>query len=195
MAGTGDTVSTMFDELCSAAEEKSEVTVGQIVECLGHRGFGPFLTIPALIDISPLGGIPAVPTALAAIIILFAVQVVMGRRHMWLPEILKRRSVPARKLRNAIESMRPVARWLDRWFHERIPSIIGPLATRIAAIIVIILCLSVPPLELLPFASVVPMVVIALIGLAITVRDGVLMLISYVAAAIGLGVAAVSWFG
>lgn len=54
-----------------------------------------------------------------------------------------------------------------------------------AAVIVIVLCRTVPPLEFFPFASSAQMLAIAAFGLALTVRDGALML-----AALTLGVAA-----
>lgn len=57
---------------------------------------------------------------------------------------------------------------------------------KIAALVVILLCITVPPLEVLPFANSGPMLAIAAIGLALTVRDGVVMLI-----ALALGIAAI----
>lgn len=57
-----------------------------------------------------------------------------------------------------------------------------------AALAVIALCIMVPPLELLPFAAVIPMLAIAIIGLAVMVRDGVLMLV-------GLGAAVAALIG
>ena len=47
---------------------------------------------------------------------------------------------------------------------------------RIAAVMVMALCLTVPPLELVPFGSTAPMLAIAAFGLALLVRDGLLMI-------------------
>ena len=41
---------------------------------------------------------------------------------------------------------------------------------------ILLLCCTVPPLEFLPFASSIPMLAIAVLGLALTVRDGALVL-------------------
>ena len=64
---------------------------------------------------------------------------------------------------------------------------------RIAGAVVIALAATVPPLELLPFASSAPMLAIAAFGLALLVRDGLLMLIACAlsVAAIGGGL---GWF-
>lgn len=47
-----------------------------------------------------------------------------------------------------------------------------------AAGLCILLALTVPPLELLPFATTAPMAAIAAFGLALLVRDGLLMVIA-----------------
>jgi hypothetical protein len=64
---------------------------------------------------------------------------------------------------------------------------------KVAALICILLACTVPPLELLPFATTAPMAAIAAFGLALMVRDGVLMLVamalSIVAVGVGLGLA------
>ena len=105
--------------------------------------------------------------------------------HLWLPGILKNRSVEGEKLANAAEDMEKVGKWMDKIFHGRLKIFTGPTAARIASIVIAVLCLAIPPLELLPFAVALPMAVIAAFGIALTVRDGLLMLVAF----IGSGVA------
>lgn len=162
-----------------------------MAEAFGSRSHGPFLLVPALIEVSPIGGIPGLPTALAATIALFAAQLVIGRKHLWLPGFIARRKFKADKVRKGADKLRGVARFLDRWFHGRLPALTKGPFVRAAGVVVILLCLTVPPLELLPFASTAPMAAIAAFGLAMMVRDGVLMLAAFalsgVAAAVGAG--------
>ena len=139
----------------------------------------PVLLVPALIGVSPVGGIPTVPTILAATLLLIVIQLVFGKEHLWLPGILKNRSVEGEKLANAAEDMEGVGKWMDKIFHGRLEMFTGPTAARIAAGVVALLCLAVPPLELLPFAVALPMAVIAAFGIALTVRDGLLMLLAF----------------
>lgn len=56
-----------------------------MTKAFGKRSYGPFLLVPALIEISPVGGIPGMPTVLAATIIPFAALMVFGRKYIWLP--------------------------------------------------------------------------------------------------------------
>lgn len=178
MAEQPHSVGDILDRLADAAEEKDQISIGQTVEAFGHRSYGPFLVLPALLELSPIGGIPGIPTFLAAIIMLFAFQILLGRRHFWLPDLIARRSVSAERLDKAVKKLRPVAGWLDRWFHGRLSKLTGGPFVRIAAGLCILLALTIPPLELVPFASSVPMLSIAAFGMALLVRDGLLMIVA-----------------
>ena len=192
MAQSSHAIADVLDQMCDEADRQGRVTVGDMARRLGDRGWGPFLFIPALIEISPIGGIPGIPTLLAAIIAIFAAQIAWGRDGMWLPGFLRRRSVSAGSMRNAVGKVHPVADRLDRWFHGRGPQLTSDRAIRIAAVLVLLLCLSVPPLELFPFASTAPMAAIAMFGLGFTLRDGLLMALGFL---LSLGAVAASiWF-
>ena len=192
VSGRSQKVERILDQLHRAAKEQDEVSVGDVVEVLGDRGWGPFVFVPAVIEISPIGGIPGVPTFLACIIAIFAVQIALGREHIWLPGIIERRAVSGDRLRKAVVRMRPVGRWLDRWFRGRLSTLTTGAMKRVAAGLILLLCLSVPPLELFPFASTAPMAAIAAFGLALMFCDGLLMALGLALAA--GAVAAALWF-
>lgn len=193
MADDPKSIGDILDRIEAIAKKDDKVELGHVVGAMGHRSHGPFLLIPALIEMSPIGGIPGLPSVLAAIIILVAVQVLLGRKHLWLPGFLKRRSIKAEKACKATAKMRGFARFMDRWFHGRLPHFTSGWYVKAAAIVCILLACAVPPLELLPFASTAPMFAIASFGLAMLVRDGLLMIVAFVlsvaAVAIGLGLA------
>ncbi|MEL7690075.1 exopolysaccharide biosynthesis protein [Citromicrobium bathyomarinum] len=179
MSDTPKNVCGIIDRLTELGDKQDKVSIGDIVESFGSRSYGPMLLVPALIGISPVGGIPGVPSFLALTLLLIAVQMVFGKDHLWLPGILKDRSVDGEKLANAAEDMEGVGKFMDKIFHGRLEVFTGPTAGRIAAGVIALMCLAVPPLELLPFAVVLPMGVIAAFGIALTVRDGLLMLIGF----------------
>ena len=168
--------------------DEDHATVGDLMDAFGGQSYGPFLLLPALIELSPLGGIPGVPTVLALIITIFAVQMLAGRDHFWLPGWIERRGVKIDRVDQADDKMRPVTDRLDRWSSDRLEALTGGAAKRAAAICTLVLCLTVPPLELLPFASAAPMAAIAAFGLGLLVRDGLIMLIGFALSAIALGV-------
>ncbi len=72
MANNPESVGDILDQLDQLASEEDRVTLGDAIEAFGNRSYGPFLLVPALIEVSPIGGIPGLPTVLAAIIALFA---------------------------------------------------------------------------------------------------------------------------
>ncbi|MEW9856001.1 exopolysaccharide biosynthesis protein [Novosphingobium sp. M1R2S20] len=178
MENAPKSVSDILDKVEGLAKEKSHVRLGNVIDALGHRSFAPFLLIPALIDISPVGGIPGLPTMLGLIIVIVAAQVLLGREDLWLPSFLERRSISSKKACKATKKLRGVAAFLDRWFHGRLPKLAQGPFVRIAAGLCILLALTVPPLELLPFATTAPMAAIAAFGLALFVKDGLLMVIA-----------------
>lgn len=161
------------------------VCVGDVLDEFGERSFGLFILVFALVEITPIGAIPGLPTFLAFVIATVAVQLFLGRDHVWLPQFVQRRNVRSGLLMQAGKKLEGIAHWLDTRFHGRLRRFTGRRMQRIAAVFVLLLCLTVPPLEFVPFASSAPMLAIAAFGLAILVRDGLLML-----AACGLSVAA-----
>ncbi len=195
MADEPHSVGEILDTIEALACDRDRVTVGDVVEALGSRGFGPLLIVMPLIDISPVGSIPGLPTAMAAIIMLVAVQMALGRRHLWLPGFVRRRSIASGTARKAVGKTRRLATFMDRFFHGRLPILTSGPFVRIAALGVIALACAVPPLELLPLATTAPMLAIAAFGLAITVRDGALMIAATLLAAAAIAVGVGLWTG
>jgi hypothetical protein len=175
------------------AEDESKVSVEDVVETFGSRSYGPFLLIPALIEVSPLGAVPGVPTVLACIIILFALQILIGRKQIWLPDFIEHREISSGRVKKAVSSLMPLARWADRWFHGRLRSLTKGVFIRVAAAACIALACLVPMLELVPFASSAPMAAIAMFGLALMVRDGALLLFACAIAVFAAGLSYSFW--
>jgi hypothetical protein len=190
LAKNSGAVQSILEDLNDSTNGESEATIEELMRSISYRGYGPLLLIPALLEISPLGAVPAVPTILATTVVIFAVQILLGRKHLWLPSFMGRKTLSSERMERAVDKLQPIARWLDKWFHGRLPALSGTIATRAAAVCCILLALTVPPLELLPFASTAPMVAIAMFGLALIVNDGLLMMAGFIltAAALTVGI-------
>ncbi len=193
MADEPHSVGDILDRLDELADEKDEVSLGQTIEAFGSRSYAPFLVILPLIDISPVGSIPGLPTLLALVIVLTAGQLLFGRTQMWLPGFLANRSLKSEKVAKAVKKLRPVAKRMDKWFHGRLPALTQGPMVRVAAAAIIVLTLAVPPLELLPMATTAPMAAIAAFGMALLVKDGLLMIVAFVAAAGAIAAAVGLW--
>lgn len=171
-------------------EGDGTVRLGDALEAMGHRAYGPFFIVLPMVEMSPVGGIPGLPTALALVMLLLAVQLALGRDHMWLPGFLEKRGLKGRKLVAVADKMEPLGRKMDAWFHGRLRALTRGPMIRLAGVAIALLCLTVPPLELLPFASTAPMLAILAFGIALLVRDGLLMLIACALAITAVGVGA-----
>ncbi|WP_179379915.1 exopolysaccharide biosynthesis protein [Jannaschia marina] len=183
----------IVEALEDSVGDDDRVNVGDVNEELGHRGIGASLTVPAVLEITPIGGIPGVPTLLASIVALIAVQILIGRDRFWLPDVLARRSIDQDTFCRAIGRLRPLARWADRRLGRHLPLLVDPPAPRVAAVAILGLCATVPGLELVPFASSIPMATVALFGVALTVRDGRLMALAWAGFAAALWGAWALW--
>jgi hypothetical protein len=186
VASSKKSVEDVLDTLDDIANSEDDVTVGDVTQALGGRGFGPLITLPALLILTPIGGIPTVPSLMALVIALFAVQMVMQKDTPWLPEFLKNRGISDEKVKRSTQKLRRTARWMDRTFGDRLTALTEQPASMLVAGVVLLLCALVPPSEIVPFAALLPMGAIALLGLALTVHDGALVLGGLMAAAAGL---------
>lgn len=180
-------VEDVIGELDELAAHRDEVCIRDVLDDFGGRSFGPFIMLPALLELTPVGAIPGVPTFLATIIALVAAQLLFGKDHIWMPQLIQMRSVGAKKLHKAVGKLRGIAHWLDQHSRDRFDRFTQGIWIKVAALSVILLCLTVPPLEVIPFASSAPMLAIASIGLALIVRDGMIMLAALLLAIAALG--------
>lgn len=184
-------VGDVVEGIAELAEEDEKVTIEDVLDKFGNHSFAPVMLVFALVELTPAGGIPGVPTFLAVCISLIAVQMLFGRDHVWVPQWIARRGASSEKLRKASRTLDKVARRVDKVARSRLESFASGIGLRIAAATIIALCLIVPPFEVVPFASTGPMLAIDVICLAIMVRDGLAMLITWslaLAALTGLGI-------
>ena len=168
----------MLDELEGASGGSGPVSVAELLDAIGQRSFGPLLLVPALIAFTPIGGIPGLPTALAIVVIVVAAQLLFGMKRFWLPGIILRRSVQRQRLRTSIRWLRPAARVVDKVIRPRLAWLTHEPFVHVAAGICILVALSVPPLELVPFAGSASWAAIGALGLALIAHDGILALIA-----------------
>lgn len=160
--------------------DKNRLTFGEIVSAFGGRGYGPILLALALIEILPTGAIPGVPTLVGALIVLVAGQLVAGREAPWIPAKLAKKGFSREKLQHARERIKPATKKIDKVLKPRLCQLTTPMMARLVGGFCVILALTMPPLELFPFASSAPSAAIALFALGLSTRDGLLILLGLI---------------
>lgn len=187
------TAAALIDDLLTFCEGRERVTVREVVDRLGVAGFPVLvlaLVMPALIPIpGPYGMVFGTAVALLAI------QMTVGRPRPWLPAFLTRRFVKSELLVKWGHRARVWLVWIER-FHSPgwLRRIAGRQMSRIAGFVVLPLSIMIGlPI---PFGNVPPVLAIAMICLALILKDGLALLLAFVAAILAAGwVVTVFWFG
>jgi len=126
---------------------------------------------------TPLGAIPGLPPAFGLIVIVFALQLLFRRRSPWMPEVLRKVKIPADKLSKVQAKVRPILAKIDGIISPRLQWASTGVMQIVVSLIAIILSLTFFPLGMVPFGVVAPATIVLLLGLGITARDGILILI------------------
>ena len=179
-SGTPTSVVDLLARLERLARSGEDMSLDSVMTIAGHRFTGPLLLIPGLIIFSPMSGIPLLPTFLGVTVSLICVQMILGRRHLWFPAGIQSASLDAHRVLRLVRFLKKPAHYLDRATGQRLTWMTHGLATRFSAAICLLAALSMPFLEIIPFASTLAGAVIALFGLSLTTRDGLLMLFALV---------------
>lgn len=177
---TADTpLQSVLDHIEKAMDGSDSTDLKTVVESFGNRAFGPIMVLCGLCMMTPLGAIPGIPPAFGIIVIVFAVQLLFRRDTPWMPKVLARVKIPATKLRKVQLKLRPILAKIDGIISPRLSwASTGP-AQVIVSLIAITLALTFFPLGMVPFGVVAPAFIILLLGLGITARDGVIVLIAF----------------
>jgi len=172
----------MLSRISQAEDNSSErISLGNIVNEVGHRSFGPLLLIAGIITVLPVvGDIPGVPTLMAAFILLVAGQLLFGRHYFWLPKWLLKRDVSKGKMNKAMKWMRSPARFIDRLLKPRLTFFLEGGAVYAIAGACVVIALAMPAMEVVPFTANGAGLAITLFALALMARDGLLALLAFI---------------
>ncbi len=187
----GINITGVLDQLDKKAEG-DKVTLGAMMESIGSRGFGPLILAAALIELMPTGGIPGIPTMVALFVITFASQMVAGRQQPWIPARLRDKGFSKTKFNKARDKIKPATRKIDKLLKPRLQVFVTPFAAKVVGVICILLALTMPPLEVIPWLSYIPASAIALLAVGLSAQDGLVVLLGSLVALAGV-VAGITW--
>lgn len=167
----------VLDRISETALRHRRVTFGDIVDTVGSRSFGPILMIVGILLLSPLSGIPGVPTLSGLLILFIAVQILIRDEGFWLPAWIMDRHLPSDKLLKGIRFIEPVADFIDARLHPRLVAVVrGPGSYLVGGVCVIIAC-AMPLMEIIPFSATAAGFALTVFGLAMVSLDGLLALL------------------
>jgi hypothetical protein len=174
-------LSQLFTQLAEDAQDR--VTMGNIRDALGTRSFAALLVLFAAFNLLPLP--PGTSAVLGVPLLIVSAQMMYGSKRVWLPGFVSEKSLSAEQFRAIMERVIPRLKQLECYvkprywpfWRRRGDRVIGVAAFLLA----IIVTLPIPLGNWLPAFST------ALLGLALSERDGILLAVGS-----AVGVAALS---
>lgn len=182
LTGVLDKLQEAAAEPCEHAEGDARgesVSIQHMLEAVGTRSFGTMLMVPGLAVLSPLSGIPGVPTVTGAMIFLISGQLLIGRKRFWVPRVLLDRCVNRRRFERALVFLEKPARWIDKPLNRRLTFLTRGPGMYAVALCCFAISLTMPPLELVPFAATSAGLAVTLFALSLIARDGLLALLGF----------------
>lgn len=168
---------TLMQSLCAETEGET-VSVADLLNAVGRRSYGPVILLLGFIAISPLTLIPGANSLIAIITLIFAVQMVFGRAYPWLPKKALEFTFPRKHLVSGVAAAEGYAGMVDRFVKPRLTFLTRSPFVQIVALACVAAALVTIPLSFVPLGPVLPSLTVLLFGLAITARDGFLLVLA-----------------
>ena len=146
------------------------MSIGMIRDALGDRSFAALLLFFAIINLIPLP--PGTSALLGLPLLIVAAQMVYGSKRVWLPRVLTQRTVSAETFRSMMDRIIPRLVSIERMIRPRYWPFWRRRGDRVVGIIALIMAITVTlPI---PLGNWLPAFSTALLGLALSERDGIL---------------------
>jgi hypothetical protein len=176
-------LSTVLQELAAGAT--TSVTMDEVRLALGDRSLAALLAFFAAINLLPLP--PGTTLFLGPPLMIISAQMVLGQGKVWLPRRILDRSIGASQFRSMTDRLMPRLVWLEKLIKPRLwPFASNQAADRILGLVAFVLgtVVTLP----IPFGNWMPAFAIFLISLAISERDGVLLIAGLATAAVAFAI-------
>jgi hypothetical protein len=170
----------LLDSLADETDGE-KVSVAELIRAVGRRSYGPLLTLLGFVAISPLTIVPGATMLVATVTLLVASQMLVGRSHPWIPRRILKVSFPRTAVLDAAKAARGWVAPVDRLLAPRLVFLTEPPFVMAVAALCVAAALITYPLSFVPIAPIVPGLAIMLLGLGVTARDGVMIVLAMLA--------------
>lgn len=181
------TFSQVIEQLGETGAPK--LSIGEMVDAFGERGFGAVMLVIAIINALPLP--PGATTVLGAPLLLLSAQLAARSDHIWLPRWATKASVDRQAYRSAsLKVIRPIRR-LEALSRPRLAFLTSDISEMAIGVVCVLLCLVlVLPI---PLGNMAPSLTIAIFSLGLMQRDGVMVIIGWVGAIASFALLTLVW--
>lgn len=153
------------------------ITIQQLAHDMAGMAFGICVLIFALPNIVPIP-LPGLSTLTAMPILYFSVQLMLGRRALWLPPKVAGHTLKGESVKRIIEYAVPWLVRFERYFKPRMHKLAAKEMRRVTGGVITFLALLIAlPI---PFGNWVPALAIIILCLGLIEHDGMLMLLGWI---------------
>ncbi|OJY33897.1 MAG: exopolysaccharide biosynthesis protein exod [Rhizobiales bacterium 65-9] len=171
----------------TSASAGDRLTLRSMLDALGERAFALGMLLFALPSCIPM--VPPIPLISGLLIAVLAAQMVAGWRTPWLPRRLLDWSVDRTEAARVLGRARPFIRRIEGMLSPRAVTLTVLPGLRLTALALLLFALAL--LVAAPFIGQIPLgVAIALVGIGITERDGVVVIVGLAIGAVGVAISA-----
>ncbi len=164
-----------------------DTSVGELMELIADRGFGLLLLILALPAALPIPA-PGYATPFGIAMVILAGQLVAGRTSPWLPDFIRRRSIPYKMLDFSVRNGTLPLRVVELLIRPRLQGLSrsGAFLALLGLLIAVMAALMSLPI---PLTNTAPSFVIFVLAAGMLEEDGLILLGGILLAPIAAGIA------
>ncbi|MGQ3671654.1 exopolysaccharide biosynthesis protein [Xanthobacter sp. TB0136] len=167
-----------------SSQEGDKVAIGDLVNALRNRAFGILFLLFGIPNCIPMP--PGIPVICGIILALIGLQMALGRHDLWLPDVIARRTFSRAMLEKVVNRSRPYIRKFENWSQPRYAHVSGPLGRHLIGATVVVLGLVLAFLPIPFFGNIPPGIAVCILGLGLVERDGLIIMVGYVASILAL---------
>lgn len=162
--------------LQNLAEEMGDknITPHALTERLSERGFGLIILVLALPNLVPII-LPGLSTITGLLIIIFALQMILGRKEIYLPEKFAYREFSGVILKHIVKYCSPTLKFIERFMRPRLVEISDKSERLVGSVILIMAVIMFLPIPLMNF---IPAFCISFLALGFLQKDGMVIFIA-----------------
>ena len=149
-----------------------DLTLGEVLDSVGRRTYGPLLLVIGLFAISPATILPGMTWFAAALTLLVAGQMALGMKRTWLPRRALQAQLPREAVHAGVAGARNWAERIDGALKPRLTFLAKPPFVNVVALFCIAAALITFPLGLIPLAPLAPGLAVVFFGLGMVAHDG-----------------------
>lgn len=154
-----------------------KIALRDVFSALEQNSFPVLLLVFSLLLVSPLSAIPGATTVFGLTIASILAQLLLGRKHAWLPDILMRQRLPVQQTQAALQWLEKPVAWLDRGLRHRLSWVTAAPTALAPKAVVLCAALCTPLMEVIPASGTSVGAAITLFSASLLARDGMLVLV------------------